>query len=79
MATSEHKSTHAASSGGEKSEKIKMVQRHREFQEVDVEASQAGDVADYSGKNPHREGTAQWMAFENRKREAKGQPFTNNL
>ena len=30
------------------------------------------------GKNPHAEGSAQWAAFENFKRQAKGLPATNN-
>ena len=31
------------------------------------------------GENPHTEGSAQWAAFENFKRQAKGLPATNNF
>ena len=77
MAEGKSKSADTAPAKGEK---VKMVKRHTEYQEVDVEASQAAaDAPDYSGKNPHREGSAQWMSWENHKREAKGLPATNNL
>jgi hypothetical protein len=77
MAKAKATTTHAASTGGDK---VKMVQRHTEYEEVDVEASQeAAAPPDMSGKNPFRERTAQWMAWENRKRQLKGLPATNNL
>ena len=31
------------------------------------------------GANPHAEGSAQWAAFENFKRQEKGLPATNNF
>ena len=59
---------------------VKMVHRHAEFVEPDVEATQAAEEeTTVSGPNPYREKTAAWGAFENRKRQDKGLPATNAI
>jgi hypothetical protein len=74
------KTSDTGTAASPRSSEVKLVKRHKEFVEADVEATQAADSASAaSGPNPHRVGTALWSAFENRKREAKGLPPTNSI
>ena len=67
------------SSASPRSSEVKMIKRHKEFQEADVEATQASAEPDYSGKNPFREKTAAWVGWENLKRMSQGKGATNSM
>lgn len=68
-----------AASHGERGASVKLVKRHTEFVEADVEGTQETDPPKQTGSNPYRERTAAWAAWENRKRQDRGLPATNDL